>query len=442
VVDKVINDCQTLHDIVERETRSRSSGSSLSNISYETDVEFLHDLRDMNNVVAMGYAASKSPLQPARTDEASGLASWVFGSLQRLNSSLRHTFVRLLISDNPEALDADDSAELRRLDELQKDQELQKLGLAEPLHIRKLVLDAGIKGFPKGTAYSTDRYHREYRYYDTPITEIKTKNIEKKVQKIASLLCDAGRANYRCLECVDYYHDAPNHRFVLVFKVPEAAIGPAITLHDFIRRSTVKVEGSEPLKKLPLGRRFEICYEIACAISQWHAVGWVHKNIRSKDILLFKKADSEDLLYDFYLGGFEYARPANAPSDVNLIVTNFEDNIYRHPERQDEPTENFHKAHDLYALGVLMLEVGLWMDAASQFPVKHRRVQTPEKIRQQLIKLCGTELGHRMGEAFVTAIRTCLESTFDVDMDDRFCTLLDKAFRSSVIHVLSQGLRL
>jgi hypothetical protein len=33
--------------------------------------------------------------------------------------------------------------------------------------------------------------------------------------------------------------------------------------------------------------------------------------------------------------------------------------VYRHPERQGRPQKLFKKVHDIYALGVVMLEIGM-----------------------------------------------------------------------------------
>lgn len=39
----------------------------------------------------------------------------------------------------------------------------------------------------------------------------------------------------------------------------------------------------------------------------------------------------------------------------------WQDNLYRHPERQGKnPEESYTMHHDVYSLGVCLLEIGLW----------------------------------------------------------------------------------
>jgi hypothetical protein len=52
------------------------------------------------------------------------------------------------------------------------------------------------------------------------------------------------------------------------------------------------------------------------------------------------------------------------------VDTNIFRNIYRHPRRWGVPTESFNAIHDIYALGVVLLEIGMW-----------RKVKTMAEIR-------------------------------------------------------------
>lgn len=55
--------------------------------------------------------------------------------------------------------------------------------------------------------------------------------------------------------------------------------------------------------------------------------------------------------------GFEHSRPeidfSGGSADVCL-----DRDIYRHPHRQGIPQRPFIKLHDIYALGVILLEIG------------------------------------------------------------------------------------
>lgn len=57
--------------------------------------------------------------------------------------------------------------------------------------------------------------------------------------------------------------------------------------------------------------------------------------------------------------GFEFSRPETYFS-AGLEDKCLARDIYRHPDRQQSPTQPFSKLHDIYALGVVLLEIGAY----------------------------------------------------------------------------------
>jgi hypothetical protein len=50
-------------------------------------------------------------------------------------------------------------------------------------------------------------------------------------------------------------------------------------------------------------------------------------------------------------------------------------NVYRHPLRQgDRPAEAYRMQHDIYSLGVCLLEIGLW-ESFVEYTTEHERPQ-------------------------------------------------------------------
>lgn len=179
-------------------------------------------------------------------------------------------------------------------------------------------------------------------------------------------------------------------RFAFAFEYPEQVKKGArvVTLHDMI-------SGRVRCKKAGLNARFQLAQVLCKAIATFHGDGWVHKNLRSDSIVFFQDRDGGegdeeeedddddgaedqddgDDKDDFegreppqidldkpYLVDFEYARPLDAQT-LFTFSSDMEYDIYRHPARQGIPSESFTKTHDIYALGVVLLEIGLWRTA-------------------------------------------------------------------------------
>lgn len=103
-------------------------------------------------------------------------------------------------------------------------------------------------------------------------------------------------------------------------------------------------------------------------------------------------------------------------------------NLYRHPTRQGEaPEEMYSMQHDIYSLGVCLLEIGLWTsfvacddvstnstvnvpglpEATSQLSPRDRKKRSYE-VKRVLTALAMSELPSRMGERFSAVVVSCL----------------------------------
>jgi len=102
----------------------------------------------------------------------------------------------------------------------------------------------------------------------------------------------------------------------------------------------------------------------------------------------------------------------------------------------------FNKIHDIYALGVVLLEIGLWEPAITleknQF--KHARdLVDPYVIQAQLQKQTMRRLGSRMGERYKQVVLKCLSGDFGVVDDTKEGLKLQQAFRNQVVDVLERA---
>ncbi|KAL8727202.1 MAG: hypothetical protein Q9181_005795 [Wetmoreana brouardii] len=116
-----------------------------------------------------------------------------------------------------------------------------------------------------------------------------------------------------------------------------------------------------------LNQRFALAAKIATAVL------YVHKSLRSNTVLMFERADARssrkfpNALGEPFLSGFMYARPNHAGSwQAKNPLFPDEFDIYRHPDRRGhQPAARFSMCHDVYSLGVILLEIGLWRRAES-----------------------------------------------------------------------------
>lgn len=239
----------------------------------------------------------------------------------------------------------------------------------------------------------------------------------QQIQRITGLLCHPKRKEFHILPCAGFFRDRLRKELGIVFRAPLsfAEDSKVLTLLQLYKLHRV----------IPLGHRIHLAWALTTAVEHFHRVGWVHKSIRSDNIAFTSVgADSQTQADDmdstssavdgFALGnpllfGFEYSRADDEATyldeDHSLI-----NNLYRHPERWGRPAARFEKRHDVYSLGVMLLEIAIWKEASSILQsFLESKPLVASDAPKALIKKCGKSLAHQVGRVFVQCIITCLE---------------------------------
>lgn len=180
----------------------------------------------------------------------------------------------------------------------------------------------------------------------------------------------------------------------------------------------------------------------------------MHKSLRSSNVLLvFEEGDklpSQGGIGNVHLKGFTVARRSAArstgPDAKNSAKWMIQ--VYVHPKRQlvnlrdeeeafyakpqstasepnvtalspqaataspsrgrvaDPPYEFFQYKHDIYSLGVMLLEIGLWEDLTPQ----HSTFETlkPDQRKEKMVNMAEDQLSLCMGQRYLNVVKACL----------------------------------
>jgi hypothetical protein len=196
---------------------------------------------------------------------------------------------------------------------------------------------------------STDDRDREYELQATLalMARLRVNNLSE-----FGLLSSMGYSEYTKV------HRKFNNKFGLVFLAPNKANKAPQTLGAFLNNS-----GSNP--KHPLQERFRLAKQITTGLFFLHVSKFVHKNIHSKSVILFGAEDNLGAgLGQAYLLGFDSIRPSATATRPSREIEEKEElakYLYVHPQKwQSAPLIQTTYMHDVYSLGVLLLEIGLW----------------------------------------------------------------------------------
>ncbi|PNP78701.1 hypothetical protein FNYG_08047 [Fusarium nygamai] len=196
-----------------------------------------------------------------------------------------------------------------------------------------------------------------------------------------------------------YVEDIDYSSCCFLYSVPEdlpsGSLLSLATLEDLI------LVHFNPASTPDLEHRLHLARVVAGAVFRLHVTGWLHKGIRSSNIIFPGMSDGNlahitrpDLM------GFDFSRPGrpHGESEQYLQCSRPQFDLYVHPEYQQwgERSSNarrYQRKYDIYSLGVLLLEVALWQ------PVRtfYKKTFTSGKFIDALMDVTETELGHVMG---------------------------------------------
>jgi len=241
--------------------------------------------------------------------------------------------------------------------------------------------------------------------------------LTKDVRDLARKLSYADPLTFSLLKChgVVKVIDRAKKRvasFDFAFRVPEGMENPRS-----LRNVLISADSN-----LSLSDRFKIAQQLATSVSYIHTYEFVHKNIRPETVLIFQNQKS--VLGASFLLGFEKFRLVDGRTTRSGDCI-WEKDLYRHPRRQGlKPEEDYTMQHDIYSLGVCLLEIGLWEslviyhdEGSDPSPSSVlTALDDPEEdkikkafiVKDALVGLAKQRLPSRIGEKYTEIVVTCL----------------------------------
>lgn len=282
---------------------------------------------------------------------------------------------------------------------------------------------------------------------------------EEQINELADFLSIPSRPKeFRTLDCAGLFKDKANDRYRVVFELPKhlrkvsdddhsgsRRIYNPSTLTDFIHN----VDGI-----IDLGIRFNLARKLVYSVVVLHTCGWLHKNLRPENILFFPappaadgklKGHRKDVGHPVIVG-YGLSRPDDVsvayrsnvdPGAHNVSRTDrfarespldrvsrrtpkamqdldrqdqLNRKIYQHPDKVARPDRRYRHSYDVYSLGLLLLEIGLWQ-SLQQFEAS--RSSDTAEFHQFVLGRLVPDLWGQCGSIYGSVVKDCLTMSTD-----------------------------
>ena len=224
---------------------------------------------------------------------------------------------------------------------------------------------------------------RTLAQYDDRIVLLEWKNvanvtdliISKRVNQVATLLQVLGPV-FHSLQCRGFVEDHVAKRFGYIFDLPDEFnkisynFRPVIPAMDTIQsapelRSLRQVLEQTSMPSLNLRLSYSLI--LLENLLNLHTSGWLHKELRSDNVIFIRRTNevdpstSEELsTYSVYVAGYTYSRVDHPGEMTEPLQSDIDADLYRHPSLLCDSRQPYHKSLDIFGVGCVLLEIGLW----------------------------------------------------------------------------------
>ncbi|KAF2431427.1 hypothetical protein EJ08DRAFT_587448 [Tothia fuscella] len=241
---------------------------------------------------------------------------------------------------------------------------------------------------------------------------------------------------YGTLSCLGYFEDPTQARFGLVYELPQRlleSLSSDSRKIDLRPCSLLKVlqSASKSLNSAnralppgpPLEDRFRLALNLMQAFNKLHSEErLLHKDVNSSNVMFFTRTapstgQAAKHEYDIrtpYMSSFDLF----SEYSIEALSAAPDRNLYRHPEDprifqgvcqycNSGSCKCSKYRFDIYGLGLLLLEIGLWIPLSDLFKPKYSLEDFKRRIETIWVK----RLSSRCGSIYMNVVRDCLQQS-------------------------------
>lgn len=266
----------------------------------------------------------------------------------------------------------------------------------------------------------------EYANYDVTYRQTGVPPPLQRLEALAARFQPMRAESQTNLSLLGYFEDADQPRIGLVYDLPYTIQNrlqsggsteplTPLSLLKLVQKGNKAQSSATEMQAPALEHRFRMALRLTEQLHSLHARGLAHGNINSSSVMFTTTANETEAnrleqLRKPLWASFDLFSKCN----IEGVRLSSDLNIYRHP--LDEPTSTnrdfpIDMKYDLYGLGLILLEIGLWTPIGDLYKPKY----TLADFKLRIEKLWIPRLGSKCGSAYMRAVETCLRLSDDTD---------------------------
>lgn len=241
-------------------------------------------------------------------------------------------------------------------------------------------------------------------------------NLSKTLHRLTH---DSKVSHLGLMKFLGFFIDVPCSRFAFVYEIP-SIIHPSLgnpggnsnkakpePLVSFFHSG----EDRQDVQVPSLENRFRLAYDLVLSVLHLRSQNLVHGNINSSNILVLPEPKDSSSGFKNVMGNLHrpYLTSAAQFSGTGSSEPPSEplsSSMYRHPDDRRAIGDEAAWAYDLYSLGLVLLEIGLWTPISRLWKMKYNNAMFKSRIENVYVK----KLAPKCGNAFLQAVQLCLDA--------------------------------
>ena len=215
------------------------------------------------------------------------------------------------------------------------------------------------------------------------------------------------------LKLTGWTSDVAKSRCAFVYEIPTPEGETDTVVEDLQPRSLLSFlqnGGDADSNNIPsLENRLKLAHNVASGVLHLHEIKVTHGNLNSNNLLFFLHRHAlatqhriwkTAIIRKPYLTGFHQAGIITSSANQHASFTGY----YQHPMLSNEHGCSYQLAHDYYSLGLILLEIGLWMPIGKFWKSRYSLWDFKQRLQDIYMK----KLSAKCGDGYMNAVLYCV----------------------------------